>query len=466
LRATLKTAETRARRSSKPVAASYTCPAPSADPLGIYAAAATRTSGEAWYWEQPSRGLALAGSGVAAEWRAERDGLAEAAAAWRMLLADAVIQSSTDGAFGSDRPVCFGGFAFDVQIPQDALWYEFPAALLVLPEVTLAGNAEGSALTLTALVQPFDDAEEHARTLLAHAARLWGTQALARESDAAALAMHELLAAQEWMRLVAEATRAIADGGVHKVVLARAVEAYAEWPLDAIAVLRRLRALNPTAATFAVRRAGRTFLGATPEPLACVRNGQVETMALAGTAPRGATPTEDARLALELLQSAKNLDEHRVVVSSIAESLAPICRAVVVGRETHIRGLPNVQHLETAIAGDLLPGKTLLDATAALHPTPAVAGFPQAAAVAYIREHEQLERGWYAGALGWIGADGGGECAVALRSALLEGNRATLFAGCGIVAGSDPEAEYAESRLKLRVMLDALGAAGVAAGKE
>ncbi len=415
LRATLRAAAARARRLSKPVAASYTL----------------------------------------------------AVGAWRVLLADAVIQSSADGAVGGDQPVCFGGFAFDPQLARGALWGTFPLALLALPQVTLAQTSGGCALALNALVRPGDAAEEHARRLLAHAARLWEIPAPARATAAAASpATHEPLAPHEWMRLVTEATRAIKDGEFRKVVLARAVEAYAERPLDAVAALRRLRTRYPTAATFAVRRAGRTFLGATPERLARVRDGRMETIALAGTAPRGATPVEDARLAQELLRSTKNLDEHRVVVSSMEESLAPICRSVVVGREAHIRALPNVQHLETTIVGDLLPGKTLLDVTAALHPTPAVAGFPRNAALAYIRRHERLERGWYAGTLGWIGADGGGECAVALRSALLEGNRATLFAGCGIVAGSEPEAEYAESRLKLHVMFEALGASGHAWGEE
>ena len=180
-------------------------------------------------------------------------------------------------------------------------------------------------------------------------------------------------------------------------------------------------------------------------------------MALAGSAPRGSTEEEDRQLGAESLQSVKNKDEHEIVVKMVREVLANLCTRVWIADVPQLLKLKNVQHLKTPIVGELLSERCLLEAVAGLHPTPAVGGFPVQATLEAIRNGEQLDRGWYAGPLGWIGANGDGEFAVALRSALIQENEATLFAGCGIVADSDPQSEYAESCLKLQVMLRGLG---------
>jgi isochorismate synthase len=179
-------------------------------------------------------------------------------------------------------------------------------------------------------------------------------------------------------------------------------------------------------------------------------------MALAGSAPRGATEQEDRQEGMELLNSEKNRREHAIVVNMVRSALEDLCSAVQVADTPHLLKLQNIQHLETAITGELLPGHSILEALQELHPTPAVGGFPCEAALAEIRDNEQLDRGWYAGPIGWIDKDGHGEFAVALRSGLIDGSKATLFAGCGIVADSEPDSEYAESRLKLKVMLQGI----------
>jgi isochorismate synthase len=180
-------------------------------------------------------------------------------------------------------------------------------------------------------------------------------------------------------------------------------------------------------------------------------------MALAGSAPRGNSEEEDEQLDLELLQSAKNQGEHAIVVTMIREALAHYCSQVWVSDKPQLLRLKNIQHLQTPIIGKLLPGKSILDAIGELHPTPAVGGFPRETALAELREFEQLDRGWYAGPIGWINANGNGEFAVALRSALVDEAQATLFAGGGIVADSQPESEYAETCWKFAVMLRGLG---------
>ena len=197
----------------------------------------------------------------------------------------------------------------------------------------------------------------------------------------------------------------------------------------------------------------RYFVGATPERLVFAQDGQVHTMALAGSAPRGASEQEDRQLGMELLSSEKNQREHAIVVNMVRNALENLCSHVQVADTSRLLKLQNIQHLQTSITGELLPGHNILEALHDLHPTPAVGGFPREAALAEIRENEQLDRGWFAGPIGWIDKDGHGEFAVALRSGLIDGKKATLFAGCGIVADSDPDNEYTESCLKLRVML-------------
>jgi isochorismate synthase len=458
---TLTEAAQRANRLQRPVLASYTLSLATTDPLDLYASAEASAATQAWYWEQPSRALAFAAFGVSVEWQADSDGPAASSAAWRVLLADAVIVTDERShAEDSPRPLGFGGFAFDPTAAQTALWQHFPAAALTVPQTILAREDLYTTLTLNARVQPGDDIAPLAAQWQSRVSQLVDAPQAAHTPSRDAQTLHELLPASEWQQMVADATTTIQRGELHKVVLARAVELVAERPLDAVVALRHLRAAYPTATLFAVRRGAQTFIGATPERLARVRRGRVETIALAGTAPRGATADDDQRAADELRRSEKNAGEHAVVVSSIRDALTPLCAAVEIERAPHIRTMPNVLHLETAIAASLLPNKSLLDVVAAMHPTPAVAGFPRADALAYLREHERLDRGWYAGALGWLDAAGDGEYVVALRSALVDGAKTTLFAGCGIVADSQPASEYAESKLKLRVMLEALAAAG------
>jgi isochorismate synthase len=262
------------------------------------------------------------------------------------------------------------------------------------------------------------------------------------------------------MQMVATITRRIQQGAFDKVVLARDVQVDLRDPagtFDTGATLQRLRESYPAASIFAIQRGERFFVGATPERLARVRNGQIHTMALAGSARRGESEEEDEQLGAELLRSQKNNSEHAIVVAMVREALKNHCSSVYVHPLPQLLKLKNVQHLQTPITGELMPGRCILDVMADLHPTPAVGGFPRQAALEAIRNSEKMDRGWYAGPPGWINASGEGEFAVALRSALIDGGHATLFAGCGIVSDSDPQAEYAESCLKFEAMLRGLG---------
>ena len=248
----------------------------------------------------------------------------------------------------------------------------------------------------------------------------------------------------------------IAAGDIEKVVLARAVRLRRESPLDAAALLRDLRAAYPTCTNFAVAHADGVFLGATPEHLVRLDGNRVATAAVAGSAPRGRDPVDDERLGRELLESKKEQAEHSVVVRALREGLAPCCADLDVPESPRLLRLGEIQHLETPIRGTLRNGETILGLVERLHPTPAVGGAPREAARAWIARNENLDRGWYAGPVGFVDAEGGGDFCVALRSALIRGEEARLYAGAGIVAGSLPPAELRETRLKLRAMLSPL----------
>jgi len=260
-----------------------------------------------------------------------------------------------------------------------------------------------------------------------------------------------------WDRTVGLFAGAVGRGRIDKVVLARRVVFRAEADLDVVGALRHLARTAPESTTFAFVRGGSTFLGATPERLVRTVGRSFETVAIAGSAPRGQDPLEDAGFAAALLASEKEREEHAVVVDMLRTSLTPVAEVLQVAEVPAILPLRHVQHLATPVTGRLRDEAGLLALGERLHPTPAVGGAPSDVALALITEHEGFDRGWYAGPIGWLGADGDGELMVALRCGLIRGSQVTLFAGCGIVADSDPGREWEESRLKLRTMTAAIG---------
>lgn len=263
---------------------------------------------------------------------------------------------------------------------------------------------------------------------------------------------------------VREAARRIRAGALRKVVLARTVLVAAERALDPKQLLWRLRAVDPDCTIFAAPElvpdrpepVGE-LVGATPELLVAKRGAEVRAVPLAGSAPRFGDPEDDAASAAALLASPKDREEHALVVEDVAAALAPLCEELHHPHEPEPLGTANVWHLSTPFRGRLRPTvASVLDLVAALHPTAAVGGSPRAAAHAALADLEEIDRGWYAGPVGWVDAEGDGEWVIALRCAELTGTTARVFAGAGIVADSDPEAELEETERKFRALLDAL----------
>jgi menaquinone-specific isochorismate synthase len=260
----------------------------------------------------------------------------------------------------------------------------------------------------------------------------------------------------DYRAAVAQALERIGRGEFTKIVLARAQDVTSDRPFHPLQMLNGLRQRFPDCYAFSFTHGrGPSFIGATPERLVRVSNGVLETEALAGSTRRGSTATEDAALGTALLRSEKDVREQRTVLDDIVSRLAPLGVAPEYPSQPTLRRLANVQHLQTLVRATLPSHVRVLDVVGALHPTPAVGGNPREAAVPAIRALEGFPRGLYAGALGWVNARGGGEFFVGIRSALVEGARARVFAGAGIVSGSAPEKEFAETDLKFRAMLDA-----------
>ncbi|BAS28267.1 isochorismate synthase [Limnochorda pilosa] len=464
LEAFLSRAIAEAGQRGEPLLASWVSAIPAQDPLVLLTRSAT-PGGVRLFWSELLHAeglggarLTLVGAGTVQTLRGEGAGAFHTTRkGWRRLSERAVTEGPAVPGTG---PLFLGGFAFDP--PDEEPWHGFPGGLLILPEALVTSRGDEGWLTLNAWVEPGDDPQEIARRLARKALHLLvAPRAVppgasgAPHATTGALAVHEP-APEPWMRAVASAAEAVRRGRVRKVVLAQAVRVHRPGGFDPARVLAALAAANPRAIHFALDLGGATFLGASPELLARVRDGWVESMALAGSAPRGETPAEDDRLGRGLLESVKEREEHQAVVDALREGLSPLTEILEVSPEPRLLRLPTVQHLHTPLRGRLAPGTGLLDVVEKLHPTPAVGGSPREEALRLVRALEGWNRGWYAGPIGWVDPAGNGAFAVAIRSGLLREDGADLFAGCGIVGGSRPEAEVREWRLKLRPFLTAL----------
>ena len=423
------------------------------DPVGAVVAA--RLASDRWFaWEEPARKFALAGLGSAAEvvsrGRARFSDLSrECADALRDRLSD-----EPSGLPAGAGPVWTGGLAFADDGGSSPHWSSLPPALLVLPELSIVRDGNFTFATASAMLAPGEDPAKPLAALRARLAALGDRQL--PMLDPAAIGQVRLESAAEpsaYVEAVARAVEHIRAGELSKVVLAREVRAEAPRAYDAAALFGALRELFPSCYCFCVGTPEAAFIGASPELLVRRRGAGAQTVALAGSTRRSADPAVDDHLGEQLSRSAKNRSEHDIVVRRIERALRPHSVWVEAVREPVLIKVANIQHLATPIHAQLADPRSAVELAGMLHPTPAVGGEPGPEAEAAIPELEDLDRGWYAGPVGWMDAVEDGEFCVALRSALIRDRMAHLFAGAGIVADSDPEAELAETELKLAAIL-------------
>ncbi len=367
-------------------------------------------------------GVGLVGWGVAARIEVSGpDRFAQARAWWQELTAGLEVADEV-GVRGSG-PVAFGSFAFRDDAP----------SVLVVPQVVLGHSAEGS--WLTTVDEP---------------PRLASPEPV-RQTEGLRYARGEM-GVEDFRAAVRRAVARIDAGDLDKVVLAHDLLAVADDDIDVRAVLNGLAARNPDCWTYAVDG----LVGATPELLVSRAGDRMVSRVLAGTTSRGGDAADDQARVEALMASGKDQAEHRFAVESLVQALAPHVRSLSAPAPPHALPLSNVTHLATDVTGVVDDGSDVLDLVAALHPTAAVGGTPRGAALDLLAELEPMDRGRYAGPVGWVDASGDGEWGIALRCAQLSGRTARLFAGCGIVAGSDPDAEVLEAQAKLVPVRDAL----------
>ncbi|WP_405581925.1 isochorismate synthase [Streptomyces sp. NBC_01190] len=502
LRDTLRRAVARARRTQRPVLASWARSEELADPVATWCRS-RRSTQRSLVWQSAWDGGVIVALGTARDLRGRGAGrIGSVRDHWAALIAN-LVTGGPDGPdpSGGAGPLAVGGFAFrpehirpehirpehirpeHAEPARTAPGYakprltapgsteeiiRLPDTLMWVPALQLRGTAGEAAdrpgpgeLRLNAVLLHDSDPEQTADALIHFAERCLADERKSEEPrpypagrtcDAVPRPGPD-----DWKQLVRRAVGRIQHGGFEKVVLARELAVTSSSPFDVPATVRRLRDTGPGTTVFALDHEEYTFLGATPEYLVRVAGRTAHTLGLAGTAPRGSTPEQDRALARELAASAKNRHEHDVVVGMLREVLRASCRHVTADPVPSVAQLPHVQHLSTQVSGELADhGTGILDLVEHLHPTPALGGHPREESLRWLAANEGLDRSWYAGVVGWTDPAGQGEFGVAIRSALLDGPRASLYAGCGIVADSDPQAEYAESCAKLRPMLSAL----------
>lgn len=386
---------------------------------------------------------AVAGRGVARRWEATGP---DRFASLRRLAAPelAAIEVRAAHPTDSDAPRCYGGASFDLQ-RRDPAWGSFADASFVLPRLCYEHTTTGARLRVTVpaeeLLDPAAIEGEVASILAALLVR-------GPDEDPPEARLRDG-AERSYKAAVAGALDAISAGVFEKIVVARAIDLELLRPASP---WRSLAAFEGPLVRFAFGRAGATFLGATPERLVSLGAGEVRTEAVAGSIAPG---EHDA--VLRLLRSDKDRREHQVVVDAITAALGPLCVGVEASAAPAVRALRHVLHMVTTVTATAPAGRHVLELVDALHPTPAVCGLPRQPAARWLREREGFDRGWYAAPVGWFDASGDGGFAAALRSALVEGERARVFAGAGIVRGSTPEAELRETSIKAQAMIEALG---------
>jgi len=448
----------RARRAGEGLASITVALPPATDPLAVVAA--SRRRGEPWFaLEQPDAdGFALAALGCArAIEAAGAERFATVARIWRDLASHALADDA-DGPRGSG-PVAVGGFAFAPDGGAAAHWRGFAPASLHVPEVAIARRGGEVRMTLSLLARPDDDAEELAAQLVARADELVSRPLpLLDPSPVESARVAGAMPPEHYVAAVERAVERIRAGGLEKVVLAREVLVHAGMPHDATAVLGVLREAFPSCFVFAVGRGDAAFVAASPELLIRRQGLRASTLALAGTTRRSADPAVDDHLGEQLLRSTKDREEQAIVTRRIERTLRPHAVWVAAAEDPVVVRMANVQHLATPIRAQLRSPIGVVELAGKLHPTPAVGGEPFAVAQPLIPALEGMDRGWYAGPVGWTDAHEDGEFCVALRCALLRGSEARCYAGVGVVADSDPQAELDETEAKLGALLPVLSA--------
>ncbi|MER2090118.1 MAG: isochorismate synthase [Sporosarcina sp.] len=423
-------------------------------PLAFFEAGDSCYKDERFYWQNADKTLTLVGIGHATVLTSEgaEDRFAHISKSWKKLCA-ALIKEENDR-----EPVLFGGFSFDPQSEKESEWAAFPSAHFVVPSFQLS-IANGKTTIAINLVTESDDAADQFEKLRDERDRLIH---IAQVEDFALLAKPEVTSIEElekehYLETVSKVTKKINNGEAEKVVIARSLKLNFEHDVSAATALHHISNEQQESYHFGLQKDSQLFFGATPERLIEISNGRAYSACVAGSIRRGKSATEDRELGDELLEDSKNREEHQYVVNMISRVFNTFCTDIKITKVPKLMKVRDIQHLFTPVEGIVEQGTDIFSLVEALHPTPALGGVPTDISMDIIRSEENMDRGYYAAPIGWTDTAGNGEFAVAIRSALLDGDSAYLYAGGGIVADSEPDKEYDETWVKFRPVMRALG---------
>ncbi|AQU78855.1 MULTISPECIES: isochorismate synthase [Planococcus] len=422
--------------------------------LAFFEAGGSDHSGKRLYWQNREKTFTLVGIGHAHVLSTNKANgrFEEIKKEWQNLCRQIVNEEH------SVQPVLFGGFSFDPLNNKASEWKRFPQAYFAVPTFQLVLKGEQAFISIHLITQKQEsfaefEAMRKERDKLIHAAQVSEVDKYDKPQTTGRIELKK----QAYLDSIKQVTDIIKAKEVEKVVIARTMKLEFEDVFTPTSALYQVSNEQPESFLFGLEAEDQFFFGATPERLVKVENHKALSTCLAGSTPRGKTIEKDTELGEILLKDSKNRAEHQYVVNMISEVFRANCSRTIVPKLPKLMKIRDIQHLYTPVEGDLNPGATLFDLVQVLHPTPALGGEPKLLALEMIRNYEAMNRGYYAAPVGWIDAKGDGEFAVAIRSALLDGKEAYLYAGGGIVADSTPESEYDETWVKFRPMLRALG---------
>ncbi|MUK90042.1 isochorismate synthase [Ornithinibacillus sp. L9] len=431
---------------------SYTKQLDDINPLSFFEAAKS-IRGNRSFWKSSVDDFYMVGVGAAFEIETEQPDILYIENKWQTILEDAMIHNPYQ--VPGTGIVALGGMAFDPYKKSTDLWKNYNASQFTIPEFTLTKHNGNFYFTSIVRVNKNDHAKQLLHQLKGKEKELLSP--LEDWPEKVSVVSKEEIKPEQWKQTVQKATEEIKKCNAEKIVLAREIRLQLSNQAEVSNVLEQLIDTQPTSYIFAFEHGEDCFIGATPERLVKLEGRELLSTCLAGTAPRGMTEEEDQKYKFSLLQDQKNREEHDFVVQMIKHAMEEYCENIDIPNEPVILALTNLQHLYTPVRATLKEGYSILNIIDNLHPTPALGGTPRKESLEFIRHYEQLDRGWYGAPIGWLDSNENGEFAVAIRSGLIQGNRATLFAGCGIVEDSNPEAEYEETNIKFLPMLSVLG---------
>jgi menaquinone-specific isochorismate synthase len=426
------------------------------NPLAFFNIGKELYHGERFFWKDPTEEIVLIGLGISKQIQSDQaiDRFFYVEKEWQTFLKDCLIFNSySEIAVG---PIMFGGFSFDPYKEKTDLWSKYANSLFHIPKYLLSIIQGQTYLTTNIVCTPHDDYSLFRKVIEERNHLLDSLDFNYRVNSATLLETVEI-SPEKWKKTVDEVVKDLTDGPLKKVVLARELRLVFNDQVQVEDVLDNLYKQQHESFIFAFESNGDCFIGASPERLVKKQGTEVYSSCLAGSISRGKTEEEDRILGQTLLNDQKNLIEHGYVVEMIKEALEESCEEIILPDKPKLMKVRDIHHLYTPVIGKCHKDTSLLLLVERLHPTPALGGLPKNAAVEKIRQVEVLDRGFYGAPLGWVDYRQNGEFTVSIRSGLIQGDEASLFAGCGVVADSESESEYLETSLKFRPMLRALG---------